>query len=125
MLKRAHIEGYGSLAAVEVELDPLIGLFEPSASAKSNILDALQLLSRPSSRRTLCDHSTPRTAARRSSRPTWDGRAPRACQHERVHQHPEAEQRFLLLHCLERELTAMVPRFDDIQIDVNDLNHDG
>ena len=55
MLKRVHIKGYKSLADVEVELEPLIVLFGPNASGKSNLLDALQLLSRLGTSRTLRD----------------------------------------------------------------------
>ncbi len=46
MLKRVRIQGYKSLADVEVHLQPLSVLFGPNASGKSNFLDALQLLSR-------------------------------------------------------------------------------
>ncbi len=46
MLKRVKIQGYKSLADVEVNLQPLSVLFGPNASGKSNFLDALQLLSR-------------------------------------------------------------------------------
>jgi predicted ATPase len=46
MLKRIKIQGYKSLADVEVHLQPLTVLFGPNASGKSNFLDALQLLSR-------------------------------------------------------------------------------
>src|SRR2546428_10374115 len=46
MLKRVKIQGYKSLADVEVNLQPLSVLFGPNASGKSNFLDALQFLSR-------------------------------------------------------------------------------
>lgn len=46
MLKRVKIQGYKSLADVEINLQPLSVLFGPNASGKSNFLDALQLLSR-------------------------------------------------------------------------------
>ncbi|MHB8600724.1 MAG: AAA family ATPase [Ktedonobacteraceae bacterium] len=46
MLKRVKIQGYKSLADVEVNLQPLSVLFGPNASGKSHFLDALQLLSR-------------------------------------------------------------------------------
>lgn len=46
MLKRVKIQGYKSLADVEVELQPLTVLFGPNAAGKSNFLDALQLLSK-------------------------------------------------------------------------------
>ena len=53
MLKRVHIKGYKSLADVEVDLEPLVVLFGPNASGKSNFLDALRLLSRLGASRTL------------------------------------------------------------------------
>ncbi len=53
MLKRVHIQGYKSLADVEVTLEPLTVLFGPNAAGKSNFLDALQLLSKLGSSRTL------------------------------------------------------------------------
>lgn len=46
MLKRVKIQGYKSLADIEVHLQPLSVLVGPNASGKSNFLDALQLLSR-------------------------------------------------------------------------------
>jgi len=53
MLKRIRIRGYKSLADVEVHLEPLSVLFGPNAAGKSNFLDALQLLSRICTSRTL------------------------------------------------------------------------
>lgn len=53
MLKRIKIQGYKSLEDVEVHLQPLSVLFGPNASGKSNFLDALQLLSRIATSRTL------------------------------------------------------------------------
>ena len=53
MLKRIHIEGYKSLCNVEVCLSPLTLLFGPNAAGKSNFLDALQLLSKLATSRTL------------------------------------------------------------------------
>lgn len=53
MLKRIQIRGYKSLMAVEVGLKPLSVLFGPNAAGKSNFLDALQLLSRIGTSRTL------------------------------------------------------------------------
>ena len=46
MLKRIKIQGYKSLADLELNLEPLCMLVGPNASGKSNFLDALQLLSR-------------------------------------------------------------------------------
>ena len=55
MLKRVHIRGYKSVADVELELEPLTVLFGPNASGKSNFLDALLLLSKLGTSRTLKD----------------------------------------------------------------------
>lgn len=55
MLKRVKIQGYKSLVDVEVNLQPLCVLFGPNASGKSNFLDALQLLSKIVSAKTLKD----------------------------------------------------------------------
>jgi len=55
MLKRVHIKGFKSLADVEVRLEPLTVLFGPNASGKSNLLDALLLLSKLGTSRTLKD----------------------------------------------------------------------
>ena len=53
MLKRIRIRGYKSLSDVDVELEPLTVLFGPNAAGKSNFLDALQLLSKLATSRTL------------------------------------------------------------------------
>ena len=53
MLKRIHIKGYKSLNDVEATLEPLTVLFGANASGKSNFLDALQLLSKTATGRTL------------------------------------------------------------------------
>ncbi|MCL2346976.1 MAG: AAA family ATPase [Planctomycetaceae bacterium] len=53
MLKRIKIQNYKSLRDVEVDLQPLTVLFGPNAVGKSNFLDALQLLSRIVSSRTI------------------------------------------------------------------------
>lgn len=59
MLKRVRIRGYKSLADVELALEPLTVLFGPNASGKSNFLDALQLLSKLGTSRTLKDAFDP------------------------------------------------------------------
>ena len=59
MLKRIHIKGYKSLRDVEIELPRLAVLFGPNASGKSNFLDALQLLSRLATSRTLREAFAP------------------------------------------------------------------
>ena len=53
MLKRIRIQGYKSLEDVEVRLSQLVVLFGPNAAGKSNLLDALQLLSKLGTSRTL------------------------------------------------------------------------
>lgn len=53
MLKRIKITDYKSLVNVDVQLQPLTVLFGPNAAGKSNFLDALQLLSRTATCRTL------------------------------------------------------------------------
>lgn len=53
MLRRIKIQGYKSLVDLELNLEPLTVLVGPNASGKSNFLDALQLLSRVASSRTL------------------------------------------------------------------------
>ena len=53
MLKRVHIRGYKSLADVDVCLPQLAVLFGPNAAGKSNFLDALQLLSKLGTSKTL------------------------------------------------------------------------
>jgi predicted ATPase len=53
MLKRIRICGYKSLVDVDVAVQPLTALIGPNAAGKSNFLDALQLLSRIVSSRTL------------------------------------------------------------------------
>ena len=53
MLKRIKIQGFKSLADVEVNLEFLSVLIGPNASGKSNFLDALHLLSRIATSRTL------------------------------------------------------------------------
>ena len=55
MLKRVKVQGYKSLADVEVSLEPLTMLFGPNTAGKSNFLDVLQLLSRIATSRTLRD----------------------------------------------------------------------
>ncbi len=59
MLKRIHIDGYKSLTNIEVNLEPLTVLFGPNAAGKSNFLDALQLLSKLGTSRTLKDAFDP------------------------------------------------------------------
>ncbi len=53
MLKRVWIDGYKSFEKCEVRLPKLAVLFGPNAAGKSNFLDALQLLSKLGTSRTL------------------------------------------------------------------------
>lgn len=55
MLERVRIKGFKSLDDVEVRLAPLVVLLGPNASGKSNFLEALLLLSRLGTERTLAD----------------------------------------------------------------------
>lgn len=55
MLKRIRVQGFKSLADIEVEFPALTVLFGPNASGKSNLLDALLVLSRITTERTLAD----------------------------------------------------------------------
>jgi len=53
MIKRIKIRNYKSLRDIDVKLQPLSVLIGPNAAGKSNFIDALQLLSRIASSRTL------------------------------------------------------------------------
>ena len=53
MLTRIHIDGYKSFHDVEVRLSPLAVMFGPNAAGKSNFLDALQLLAKLGTSRTV------------------------------------------------------------------------
>lgn len=59
MLRRVRIQGFKSLQDVEVNLQSLCLLFGPNASGKSNFLDALQVLSRMATHRTLLEAFEP------------------------------------------------------------------
>ncbi|MGD9364888.1 MAG: AAA family ATPase [Desulfobacteraceae bacterium] len=59
MLKRIRISGYKSIKDVSVELQPLSVFFGPNGAGKSNFLDALQLLSKIGTSRTLKDAFEP------------------------------------------------------------------
>jgi len=53
MIKRIRIDGYKSLHKFELELNPLSVIFGPNAAGKSNFLDAMQLLSRIATSKTV------------------------------------------------------------------------
>ncbi|MBN1936003.1 MAG: AAA family ATPase [Anaerolineae bacterium] len=53
MIKRVHVQGYKSLRNVEVQLAPLTVVIGPNAAGKSNLLDALGLLGRAVTAKTL------------------------------------------------------------------------
>lgn len=59
MLKRIHVRGFKSLTDVEVELSPLVVLLGPNAAGKSNFLEALSLISRLVTQKTLADGFEP------------------------------------------------------------------
>lgn len=59
MLKRIHVRGFKSLSDVEVELAPLVVLLGPNAAGKSNFLEALLLVSRLVTRKTLAEGFEP------------------------------------------------------------------
>jgi len=53
MIKRIKIEGYKSFKSLDLKLSPISVIFGPNASGKSNLLDAIQLLSRMATCKTL------------------------------------------------------------------------
>jgi predicted ATPase len=55
VLKRLHVKRFKSLASVEIEMPALTVLFGPNAAGKSNVLDAIQALSRLGTERTISD----------------------------------------------------------------------
>ena len=55
MLKSIHVQGFKSLVDLNVEFPALTVLFGPNASGKSNLLEAVQLLSRCGTSRTLAE----------------------------------------------------------------------
>src|SRR5258707_2184829 len=59
MLKQIHIQGFKSAEDLRVDLSPLVVVFGPNAAGKSNLLDALALLSRLVTERTLSDAFAP------------------------------------------------------------------
>lgn len=59
MLRRIHIRGFKSLVDVELQLPRVAVLAGPNAAGKSNVLDALQMLARSATQRTLADALSP------------------------------------------------------------------
>jgi Predicted ATPase len=55
MLKRLRVHGFKSLRDVEIELPRMAVLFGPNAAGKSNVIDAIQALSRLGTERTVAD----------------------------------------------------------------------
>lgn len=55
MLKRISVRGFKSLTQVELDLPRLAVLAGPNAAGKSNVLDAIQMLARAGTQRTLGD----------------------------------------------------------------------
>ena len=55
MLKRLKVCGFKSIEGIEVQFPQLTVLFGPNAAGKSNLLDAIQALSRVGTERTISD----------------------------------------------------------------------
>jgi predicted ATPase len=55
MIRRIRIEGYKSFAELDLRLSPLSVIFGPNASGKSNLFDAIYLLSRAVTCKTLAE----------------------------------------------------------------------
>ena len=53
MIRRIKVQGYKSLRDIDIELKPLTVILGPNAAGKSNLLDALALVSRMATRKTL------------------------------------------------------------------------
>ena len=66
MLKRLAVRGFKSLQDVSVEFPRMAVLFGPNAAGKSNLLDAIQALSRIGTQRTrrACWRSQPFTSSK-------------------------------------------------------------
>lgn len=60
MIRRVRIRGYKSLRDVDLELAPLTVIFGPNAAGKSNLHDALALMSRLATTKTLSDAFDPK-----------------------------------------------------------------
>lgn len=59
MLSRVWVEGFKSIASVDLALGPLVVLFGPNTAGKSNFLEALLVFSRFATGRTLADALEP------------------------------------------------------------------
>lgn len=55
MLKSLHVKGFKSLTDLKVDFPSLTVLFGPNAAGKSNLLEAVQMLSRIGTKRTLAE----------------------------------------------------------------------
>ena len=53
MIRRIKVQGYKSLQDVDIKLQPLTVIIGPNAAGKSNLLDAMALVSRMATRKTL------------------------------------------------------------------------
>ena len=61
MIQKLNVRGFKSLSNISVEFPRLTVLFGPNAAGKSNLLDAIQALSRIGTERTLLDALEGRT----------------------------------------------------------------
>jgi predicted ATPase len=59
MIRRIKIDGFKSIQSCDVDLAPLVVLFGPNATGKSNLIEAMHLLSRLVTERTLKDAFAP------------------------------------------------------------------
>lgn len=59
MLRRLKVQGFKSLHDIDIQMAPLMVLLGPNAAGKSNLLEAMQLLSRVVTERTLKDAFNP------------------------------------------------------------------
>ena len=55
MIKRIKIEGYKSFKSLDLKLSPVSVIFGPNASGKSNLCDAIQLISRMATCKTISE----------------------------------------------------------------------
>ena len=111
MLSRIRVRGYKSLRDLEVELKPLTLLFGPNSAGKSNILDAMQLLSRLATSGTLKEAFDPPCRGKPLESFTMDEGGVRALrQQERLTFSIEADLHVsdAVAHAVDREIQTML-----------------